>query len=277
MTACGMHIKTIRVTSQIYWLPPSPLSQFVKNLVTPPLGCGVIYGRPLTILIALWMRDGYSFSRYIQNWDSDSFLCLSSKVASQHISSKLSFSQRLNYHVFASSTKGCSSKRLHFEDPRVQEIFQNMISYIYRILRESSSKQARNQFGTPGGAKSFVSGAQIFWTTSNSFKIYPTNFSRGDEKFSGRELRPLCGPWLRAWFETFLLQIFEDTPTSFRKNSRPAHVASIVINVARVASRQYHSHCFCWCCLYLSNANSQATPMRPLLASSSKFSHCAML
>ena len=47
MTACGMHIKTIRVTSQNYWLPPSSLSKFVTNLVNPslPLGCDVIYGR----------------------------------------------------------------------------------------------------------------------------------------------------------------------------------------------------------------------------------------
>jgi len=33
MTACSMHIKTTRVTSQNYRLP---LSQFVTNLVTPP-------------------------------------------------------------------------------------------------------------------------------------------------------------------------------------------------------------------------------------------------
>jgi len=47
MTACSMHIKTTRVTSQSYWLPSSPLSQFVTNLVTlfRPLGCDVIYGR----------------------------------------------------------------------------------------------------------------------------------------------------------------------------------------------------------------------------------------
>jgi len=32
-------------------------------------------------------------------------------------------------------------------------------------------RQARNQLGIPGGAKSFLRGAQIFWTVSNSFKL----------------------------------------------------------------------------------------------------------
>jgi len=40
-----------------------------------------------------------------------------------------------------------------------------------------SRNQARNQLGTPGGA-------QIFSTMSNSFKLYPTHFSMGGEKFS---------------------------------------------------------------------------------------------
>ena len=34
-------------------------------------------------------------------------------------------------------------------------------------------------------------GAQIFWTVSNSFKLRPTHFSRGSEKFSGRGEAPL--------------------------------------------------------------------------------------
>jgi len=55
--------------------------------------------------------------------------------------------------------------------------------------------QARNQLGTPGRAKSFLRGAQIFWTMSNSFKRFPTHFSRGGEKKF--YLRP---PWLRAWW-----------------------------------------------------------------------------
>jgi len=51
--------------------------------------------------------------------------------------------------------------------------------------------QARNQLGTPGGAKSFPKGAQIFWNMSNSFKIYPTNFSKGGKKISRGGFAPL--------------------------------------------------------------------------------------
>jgi len=43
--------------------------------------------------------------------------------------------------------------------------------------------QARNQLGTPGVAKSFLIGAQVFSTTSNSFQLCPTHFSRGGEKY----------------------------------------------------------------------------------------------
>jgi len=39
--------------------------------------------------------------------------------------------------------------------------------------------QACNQLGTPGGVKSFLRGAQFFWTMLNSFKRCPTHFSRG--------------------------------------------------------------------------------------------------
>jgi len=58
--------------------------------------------------------------------------------------------------------------------------------------------QARNQFATPGGAKSFLRRAQIFWTMSNSFKLYPAHFSRRDEKFSKEGFAPLHPHWLRA-------------------------------------------------------------------------------
>ena len=47
----------------------------------------------------------------------------------------------------------------------------------------SNDNHARNQLGTPGGAKSFLRGAQIFWTMSNMFKLYPTHFSRGAKHF----------------------------------------------------------------------------------------------
>jgi len=59
------------------------------------------------------------------------------------------------------------------------------------LLARVGVRQARNQPGTPGGAKSFLRGAQIFWTVSNSFKLCPTNFSRGVENFSRRASPPL--------------------------------------------------------------------------------------
>jgi len=43
------------------------------------------------------------------------------------------------------------------------------------------STQARNHLWTPGGAKSFPRGAQIFWTMSKIFKLRPTHFCRGQE------------------------------------------------------------------------------------------------
>jgi len=52
-------------------------------------------------------------------------------------------------------------------------------------VAQSSSIQARNQLGTPGGgAKSFLRWAQIFRIVSNSLNLSPTHFSRGVEKFS---------------------------------------------------------------------------------------------
>jgi len=39
--------------------------------------------------------------------------------------------------------------------------------------------QARNQLAVPGGAKSFLRGAQIFWTMSNILKLPNTFFQRG--------------------------------------------------------------------------------------------------
>jgi len=54
--------------------------------------------------------------------------------------------------------------------------------------------QARNQLGTPGGVKSFLRGAQIFWTMSNIFKLYPTHFSRGGEKISRGSFVPPASP-----------------------------------------------------------------------------------
>ena len=61
--------------------------------------------------------------------------------------------------------------------------------------------QARNQLGTPGGAKSCLRGVQNILAMSNSFKRCPTRFSSGSEKCcsGGFPLRPA---WLRAWHTT---------------------------------------------------------------------------
>ena len=74
------------------------------------------------------------------------------------------------------------------------------------------SHQARNQLGTLRGAKSFLRGAQIFWTMSNSFKIYPTNFSRGGAKIFLGGLRPpgyrpILHPHIRSLLGMILLYL----------------------------------------------------------------------
>jgi len=42
--------------------------------------------------------------------------------------------------------------------------------------------QAGNQVGTPGGAKCFLKGAQIFQTMSNAFKLMSNTFFQGRAK-----------------------------------------------------------------------------------------------
>jgi len=61
-------------------------------------------------------------------------------------------------------------------------------------LIKGSYRQASNQLGTPGGAKSFLRGAQTFWTMSKIFKLYPTHFSREGENFSRGGFRLPCAP-----------------------------------------------------------------------------------
>jgi len=56
--------------------------------------------------------------------------------------------------------------------------------------RYATEQQDRKQLGTPGRAKSFLRGAQMFWTMSNGFKICSAHFSRGGKKF--------FASWLRA-------------------------------------------------------------------------------
>ena len=57
--------------------------------------------------------------------------------------------------------------------------------------------QARNELETPGMAKSFLRGAQVFVTMSSSFQLCPTDFSRGDENFAGGAKPPLGAPSYR--------------------------------------------------------------------------------
>jgi len=53
------------------------------------------------------------------------------------------------------------------------------------------SNQARNQLRTPEVAKSFLKGAHIFQTMSNSFQLYPKDFSLGGRKGLQGRLRTL--------------------------------------------------------------------------------------
>jgi len=57
----------------------------------------------------------------------------------------------------------------------------------------------RNQLGTSSGAKSFLRGAQIFQTMSNSFKTCPTHYCSGAKKILGGASRSLPPPRLRSW------------------------------------------------------------------------------
>jgi len=57
-----------------------------------------------------------------------------------------------------------------------------------------SGKQVRNQLGTPGVATSFLRGAQIFKTVSNSFQLCSTHFFTGAKNFVGGLLPPGYGP-----------------------------------------------------------------------------------
>jgi len=62
-------------------------------------------------------------------------------------------------------------------------------------------QQARDPLGSLGGAKTFLRGAHIFWTSlcpiiSNHVQYI---FPGGGEKFSRGGFAPPAPPWLRAW------------------------------------------------------------------------------
>ena len=71
------------------------------------------------------------------------------------------------------------------------------------FVLNSNFRQARYQLGTPGGAKSFPRGAQIFWTMSNIIKLCPTHFSSGAKSFSMGLRPPGYGPAFRASLSDF--------------------------------------------------------------------------
>jgi len=81
---------------------------------------------------------------------------------------------------------------LHFHEAPTM-VGLNMFQIVYEC---TLCKQARKQFETLVGAKSFLIGARIFETMSNSFKTCPTHFSRGAKNFLGNI--PLVPLWLWA-------------------------------------------------------------------------------
>jgi len=72
-------------------------------------------------------------------------------------------------------------------------VSKNHINFLKACQMETFT-QARSQLGSPGGAKSFLRWAQMFWTMSNSFKPCPTDLSMGAKKFLGgfASLGPPC-------------------------------------------------------------------------------------
>jgi len=71
-------------------------------------------------------------------------------------------------------------------------------AYAHVSFETETETQARNQLRTPGGAKSFLRGAQIFGTMSNNFKRRPIHFSWGAKKIP-RWLCPLVMGLLRRY------------------------------------------------------------------------------
>jgi len=79
------------------------------------------------------------------------------------------------------------------------------------ILFNYDETQARNQLGTPGGAKSFLRGAQMFWTT-----VCPIVFNHIQHIFPGGVKNFLGGystPWLRPWWNLTKSPHFERVVT----------------------------------------------------------------
>jgi len=78
-------------------------------------------------------------------------------------------------------------------------------------------KQARNRLGTPGGAKSFLRGAQTFKAMSNSFKVCPTHFLQGERKIVYGELPPPALPGYGPRCNVFVARLVTvQVPTNYK-------------------------------------------------------------
>ena len=91
--------------------------------------------------------------------------------------------QRFRYSQCPSCSKWVCYSNIFWNNRKHCYHYQACVVEVGRSL-VLSSRQARNQLWTPGGAKSFLRGAKIFGTMSNIFKLRPTHFSKGDKKFS---------------------------------------------------------------------------------------------
>ena len=122
-------------------------------------------------------------------------------------------------------------------------------------LHKNQRTQARNQLGIPGGAKSFLRGAQIFLTLPNSFKLCPTHFPGGPRH-----------PWLWAWMYLEAKAFFQDPSRVSTKNVRnngslQKHIfPSSTIKISKFSSNQLNGlrlHLFAMIrtCTYLYSGN----------------------
>jgi len=81
--------------------------------------------------------------------------------------------QSIGWHKGKYDNLNSVKSQLHYH-----HVIYYSCSYVLNFIHE----QARNQSGTPGGAKSFLRGTQIF-CMSNGFKECPSHFSRGANIF----------------------------------------------------------------------------------------------
>ena len=76
---------------------------------------------------------------------------------------------------------------LYKQEQQAPRPVRRLLSWTKALLGRATPGQARNQLGSPWGAKSFLRGAQFFWTMSNNFNRCPMHFSRGG---------PCSGGWV---------------------------------------------------------------------------------